>query len=195
MFRDTEAALAPLPLQLRGPIDANLRKAKSVVHGGRAEFERGMAQGAAAARVAATTTVVARFVAAGGFIDEALLKAEREVTDREPRVGLIIKNPRVANEMREAAGQRSTILSRFAGTGIQLDDDARDKVSELTGAVHLAWDRLRRLSRQPGNAPKLDDAIAAIEFDLHGTGRTHIRRDGSGRPSRQQAADGPVGVA
>jgi diguanylate cyclase (GGDEF)-like protein len=163
VFRDTEAALATLPLKLSGPIDADIQKAKSVVHVGRAEFESGLAQSSSSERVTATTAVVSRFVAAGGFIDEALLKAEREVSEREPRVGLIIRNPRVANEMREAAGQRSTILSRFAGTGIQLDNGARDKISELTGAVHISWERLRRLSRQPGNAPRLDDAIAHIE--------------------------------
>jgi diguanylate cyclase (GGDEF)-like protein len=163
IFRDTEAALATLPLALSGPIGADIRRAKSVVHVARAELESEIAESSSSERVAATTAVVSRFVAAGGFIDEALLRAEREVTDREPRVGLIIKNPRVANEMREAAGQRSTILSRFAGTGIRLDDEAREKVSELTGAVHLSWDRLRRLSKQPGNAPKLDDAIGYIE--------------------------------
>jgi diguanylate cyclase (GGDEF)-like protein len=163
VFRDTEAALSALPLKLGEPIGAYIRKAKSEVRIGRTELERGLAQSSASERVATSTAVLADFVAAGGFIDDALLRAEREVTDREPRVGLIIKNPRVANEMREAAGQRSTLLSRFAGTGIRLDDDARDKVSELTGAVHLAWNRLRRLSRQPGNAPKLDEAIAYIE--------------------------------
>jgi diguanylate cyclase (GGDEF)-like protein len=163
VFRDTETALSALPLKLSELIGAYIRRAKSVVHVGRAELESGLAQSSSSERVTTTTAVLSRFLAAGGFIDEALLKAEREVTDREPRVGLIIKNPRVANEMREAAGQRSTILSRFVGTGIRFDDTARDKVSELTGAVHISWDRLRRLSRQPGNAPKLDDAIAHIE--------------------------------
>jgi diguanylate cyclase (GGDEF)-like protein len=163
VFRDTETALSALPSKLRELIGASIRKARSQVRIGRAELDSGLAQSSSSERVATTTTLLSRFLAAGGFIDEALLKAEREVTDREPRVGLIIKNPRVANEMREAAGQRSTILSRFAGTGIRLDDDAIEKVSELTGAVHLSWDRLRRLSRQPGNAPKLDEAIANIE--------------------------------
>jgi diguanylate cyclase (GGDEF)-like protein len=162
VFRDTEASLASLPSKLRGQIGTEIRKAKSLVFFGREEFESGLALSSASERVAATTAVISRFLAAGGSIDEALLKAEREVTEREPRVGLIIKNPRVANEMREAAGQRSTILSRFAGTGIQLDDDAREKVSELTGAIHLSWDRLRRLSRQAENVPKLDEAIASI---------------------------------
>jgi hypothetical protein len=163
VFRDTETALSALPLKLSELIGAYIRRARSEVHVGRAELESGLAQNSSSERVATTTALLSRFLAAAGFIDEALLKAEREVTDREPRVGLIIKNPRVANEMREAAGQRSTILSRFAGTGIRLDDDAREKVSELTGAVHLSWDRLRRLSRQPGKAPKLDQAIAYIE--------------------------------
>jgi diguanylate cyclase (GGDEF)-like protein len=162
VFRDTEAALASLPAKLRGRIGTEIRKAKSLVYFGRDEFQSGLALSSSSERVAATTAVVSRFLEAGGSIDEALLKAEREVTEREPRVGLIIKNPRVANEMREAAGQRSTILSRFAGTGIRLDEDARERVSELTGAVHLSWDRLRRLSRQAENVPKLDEAIASI---------------------------------
>ena len=170
VFRDTEAALSALPLKLSEPIGAYIQKAKSEVRIGRTELESGLARRSSSERVAITTAVLSRFVTAGSFTEEALLRAEREVTDREPRVGLIIKNPRVANEMREAAGQRSTILSRFAGTGIRLDDNARDKVSELTGAVHLAWDRLRRLSRQPGNAPKLDDAIAYIESTFIGEG-------------------------
>jgi diguanylate cyclase (GGDEF)-like protein len=163
VFQNTESSLSALPSNLSQPIGALIQRAKSEVRIGRTELESGLARPYSPERMATTTAVLSRFVAAGGLIDEALLKAERAVTELEPRVGLILKNPRVANEMREAAGQRSTILSRFVGTGIRLDDDARDKVSELTGAVHLAWDRLRRVSRQPGKAPKLDDAIAHIE--------------------------------
>jgi diguanylate cyclase (GGDEF)-like protein len=163
VFQKTETSLSALPSKLSQPIGALIQTAKSEVRIGRAELESGLARPYSPERMATTTAVLSRFVAAGGLIDEALLQAERAVTEREPRVGLIIKNPRVANEMREAAGQRSTILSRYVGTGIRLDDDARDKVSELTGAVHLAWDRLRQVSRQPGKAPKLDDAIAYIE--------------------------------
>jgi diguanylate cyclase (GGDEF)-like protein len=163
VFQQTETSLSALPSKLSQPIGALIQRAKSEVRIGRAELESGLARSYSPERMATTTAVLSRFVAAGGLIDEALLQAERAVTEREPRVGLIIKNPRVANEMREAAGQRSTILSRYVGTGIRLDDDARDKVSELTGAVHLAWDRLRQVSRQPGKAPRLDDAIAYIE--------------------------------
>ena len=163
VFQKTETSLSALPSKLSQPIGALIQRAKSEVRIGRTELESGLARPYSPERMATTTAVLSRFVAAGGLIDEALLQAERAVTEREPRVGLIIKNPRVANEMREAAGQRSTLLSRFVGTGIRLDDDARDKVSELTGAVHLAWDRLRQVSRQPGKAPKLDDAIAYIE--------------------------------
>jgi diguanylate cyclase (GGDEF)-like protein len=137
---------------------------------GRIELANGIPRPFSPERLATTDAVLSRFFAAGRLIAEALLIAEREVTDREPRTGIIIKIPRVANEMREAAGQRSTILSRFAGTGIKLDDDARDKVSELTGAIHLSWDRLRLLSKQAENVPKLDEAIAYIEstFIKHG---------------------------
>ena len=163
VFQKTETSLSALPSKLSQPIGALIQRAKSEVRIGRTELESGLARPYSPERMATTTAVLSRFVAAGGLIDEALLQAERAVTEREPRVGLIIKNPRVANEMREAAGQRSTLLSRFVGTGIRLDDDARDKVSELTGAVHLAWDRLRQVSRQPGKAPRLDDAIAHIE--------------------------------
>lgn len=170
VFKNTETSLSALPSKLSQPIGALIQRAKSEVRIGRAELESGLARPYSPERMATTTAVLSRFVAAGGLIDEALLQAERAVTEREPRVGLIIKNPRVANEMREAAGQRSTILSRFVGTGIRLDDDARDKVSELTGAVHLAWDRLRQVSRQPGKAPKLDDAIAYIEATFMGEG-------------------------
>jgi hypothetical protein len=116
VFRDAESTLSTLPLKLREPISASIQKAKTEVHIGRTELETGLSQRSLPERVSKTSAVLSRFVAAGGFIDEALLKAERDVTDREPRVGLIIKNPRLANAMREAAGQRSTVLSRFAGT-------------------------------------------------------------------------------
>jgi diguanylate cyclase (GGDEF)-like protein len=170
VFRNTEVALSALPLMLSEPIRSLVRSAKSEVNIGRIEFANGLARPFSPGRLATTDVVLSRFFAAGRLVDEALLVAEREVTGREPRTGLIIKNPRVANEMRESAGQRSTILSRYAGTGIKLDDDARDKVSELTGAIHLSWDRLRRLSKQAENTPKLDDAIAHIEsiFVTHG---------------------------
>lgn len=162
VFRDTELALSTLPEKFSAPIGSLLSRAKSEVRTARKELANGLAQPFSPERVSTTDRVLSRFFAAGSLIDEALLVAERDVTNREPRTGLIIKNPRLANEMREAAGQRSTILSRYAGTGIKLDDNARDKVSELTGALHLTWDRLRRLSRQAENAPKLDAAIAHI---------------------------------
>jgi hypothetical protein len=174
VFRDTETSLSTLPLKLSQPIGAFIQRAKSEVHIGRTELESGLDRPYSPERLATTTAVFSRFVAAGGLIDEALLGAERAVTEREPRVGLIIKNPRVANEMREAAGQRSTILSRFAGTGIRLDDDARDKVSELTGAVHLAWGRLRRLSSQPGNAP-IRRSYALTASDMYPLARSARR--------------------
>jgi diguanylate cyclase (GGDEF)-like protein len=163
VFRDTEVALSALPLMLSEPIGNLIQKAKSEVNIGRIELANGLSRPLSPERLATTDAVLSRFFAAARLVDEALLVAEREVTGREPRTGIIIKNPRVANEMREAAGQRSTILSRFAGTGIKLDDGAREKVSELTGAIHVSWDRLRRLSKQAENTPKLDDAIAHIE--------------------------------
>jgi len=163
VFRDTEVALSALPLTLSEPIGNLIQTAKSAVNSGRTGFANGLVQPFSSERLVATDAMLSRFLSAGRLIDEALLIAERDVTDREPRTGLIIKNPRLANEMREAAGQRSTILSRFAGTGIKLDDGTREKVSELTGAIHLSWDRLRRLSKQAENAPKLDEAIAHID--------------------------------
>jgi diguanylate cyclase (GGDEF)-like protein len=163
VFRDTEVALSALPLMLSEPIGNLIQKARSEVNIGRIELANGLSRPLPPERLATTDAVLSRFFAAARLVDEALLVAEREVTGREPRTGIIIKNPRVANEMREAAGQRSTILSRFAGTGIKLDDGAREKVSELTGAIHVSWDRLRRLSKQAENTPLLDDAIAHIE--------------------------------
>jgi diguanylate cyclase (GGDEF)-like protein len=163
VFRDTELALSALTQSVSEPIRKLIQMAKSEVSIGRIELANGLARPLSPERLATTDAVLSRFFAAGRLLDEALLIAEREVTRREPRTGLIIKNPRLANEMREAAGQRSTILSRYAGTGIKLDDGARDKVSELTGAIHQSWDRLRRLSRQAENTPKLDDAIAHID--------------------------------
>jgi diguanylate cyclase (GGDEF)-like protein len=163
VFRDTEVALSALPLMLSEPIGNLIQKARSEVNIGRIELANGLSRPLSPERLATTDAVLSRFFAAARLVDEALLVAEREVTGREPRTGIIIKNPRVANEMREAAGQRSTILSRFAGTGIKLDDGAREKVSELTGAIHVSWDRLRRLSKQAENTPLLDDAIAHIE--------------------------------
>jgi diguanylate cyclase (GGDEF)-like protein len=163
VFRDTELALSALTQSVSEPIRKLIQMAKSEVSIGRIELANGLARPLSPERLATTDAVLSRFFAAGRLLDEALLIAEREVTRREPRTGLIIKNPRLANEMREAAGQRSTILSRYVGTGIKLDDGARDKVSELTGAIHQSWDRLRRLSRQAENTPKLDDAIAHID--------------------------------
>ena len=110
-----------------------------------------------------TPKIVQGFMTAGGFIDEALLSAEKAISEREPRIGIIIKNPRLANDLREVAGQRSTILSRYAGTGIRLDDVSRDNLAQLTGEVSFAWARLRRLSRQAGDTPKIDQAISQIQ--------------------------------
>jgi diguanylate cyclase (GGDEF)-like protein len=169
VFRNTEADLLRLPEESQ-PIVTLIQKAKLEVAQARSNFENARVKSPSLDRVLASEDVVSRFLKAAGFIDEAILKAERAVTEREPRIGLIIKNPRLANEMREAAGQRSTILSRYVGTGVRLDEETRDKVIELTDAVHVAWDHLQRLSRQPGNTPKLEKAIEHInaKFMLEG---------------------------
>jgi diguanylate cyclase (GGDEF)-like protein len=169
VFRDTEADLLRLPEEAQ-PIVTLIQKAKVEVSQARSDFENARVKSPSPDRVLASEDVVLRFLKAAGFIDEAILKAERAVTEREPRIGLIIKNPRLANEMREAAGQRSTILSRYVGTGVRLDEETGDKVTELTDAVHVAWDHLQRLSRQPGNTPKLEKAIEHInaKFMLEG---------------------------
>jgi diguanylate cyclase (GGDEF)-like protein len=161
VFADSESDLSRLPGALRQPIDRFIQKARSELSGARSDFRNALPKGQAD-RISASEHVVKRFLEAAGFIDEAIIQAEREVSDREPRIGLIVKNPRLANEMREAAGQRSTILSRYVGTRVPFDDDARDKVSELTGAVHGAWIRLQRLSRQAGDTPRLEEAIENI---------------------------------
>jgi hypothetical protein len=102
VFRDTEVALSALPPMLSEPIRNLVKMAKSEVIIGRTELANGLSRPFSPERLATTDAVLFRFFGASRLIDEALLVAEREVTDREPRTGLIIKNPRVANEMREA---------------------------------------------------------------------------------------------
>jgi len=108
----------------------------------------------------AAKEVVADFIKARGLIDSLIASLHARLSELNPRLGLMFEISRLSNDMREAAGQRSTMLSRYAGTMQPLDPESSAKVSELTGQIAITWSRLERIASQLETSAKIQAAVA-----------------------------------
>lgn len=137
---------------------APVREARGLLNAARSRGDEA-ALGGQIDRNAASKSLLAEFVKAGLVLDGAMIRLQAAVASRDPRLGSMIAVSRLSNGVREAAGERSTILSRYVGTRIQLDTDNVLRVAELTGVIRSTWDRLTRIVGQIEDSPKLDAAI------------------------------------
>ena len=140
---------------LRGPVLG----ARELVLGARAKSERIWRDPENARNADVFRPVAADFSAAIDHLDRATIRLERELSDKDPRLGIMIGLGRLANEMRDAAGRRAIMLSRYVGTLEQQDRATVAAVSELTGQVKAAWTRIQRTVRQVGPSPKVEAAV------------------------------------
>ena len=115
VFQETLQELAALSPAASAGILQNVLAARRIVRSARAEAD---SKWKYPDKVAPDISrkVVAKFVEARGSIEKGLDEATRLITDNNSDLGLMIEISRVSNDLREMAGQRSTLLSRYAGT-------------------------------------------------------------------------------
>ena len=162
VFDDTFAALSRASKQDAASIRPAIDSARGLVRHARGQGDVAW-RDPAPAQSDVARAVVGEFVSAGGVLDGAMIRLQRSVSQTDARLGQMVTVSRLSNEMREAAGQRSTILSRYAGTREKLDTATVLKVAELTGTIHSTWSRLKRFVAQIEKSPKLAAAVADTE--------------------------------
>ena len=107
----------------------------------------------------AASQLVQHYVEAGAEIDKALGDAQRSLAGIDPSLGMMFEISRLSNDIRENAGLRSTLLSRYAATMKPFNIAERIAATEAAGAVKNIWLRIQRLAQQVGGRP----IAAAIE--------------------------------
>jgi PAS domain S-box-containing protein len=186
VFNDALQRITRLPSPLQEQMAKPIEEAWADVRAARAEVEPLLSDDQPAAPEAAKT-LVAKFAIAGAAIDRALSAAEQALSQLDPSLGLMLEVSRISNEMREQAGLRSTLLSRFAGTGKALSVPERVQAAEAAGALRLSWRRLQRIAAEIGD-DKITAAVAKTKTDFFDEGEpiytqmTDAARDGSKPP-------------
>jgi hypothetical protein len=159
VFDATLTGLAALPASQAAPLRTPVAEARRIVTAARAQADEVWQAGVTEHSPNAARALVSEFVKAAGVLDGTMIRLERALAEKDPRLGLLIGVSRLSNEMREAAGQRSTLLSRYAGTMQKHDAAVAGTVSELTGEIKITWERLQRVVRQVGHSPKVEAAV------------------------------------
>ena len=162
IFERTQVGLSAMNSTLARPSTESLRAAHDIVRRARAQMDDFLAGRASQRPDRAAENLVGRFVDAARVLDGAVVPLERALSRRDPRLGQLLQVSRLSNELREAAGQRSTILSRFVATEQRQDEATVTHLAELTGAIKSTWERLQTVVRQAGSSPKAEAAIAHI---------------------------------
>ena len=186
MFNDALQSIRRLSSPLREQVMNPIEEAWADVRAARAEVRPLLSDDQPAAPVAAEE-VVAKFAIAGAAIDRALSAAEQALSRLDPSLGLMLEVSLISNEIREEAGFRSVLLSRFAGTGKALSVPERVQAAEAAGALSLSWRRLQRIAAEVGD-DKIAAAVAKVKTDFFDEGEpiytqmTDAARDGSKPP-------------
>lgn len=94
----------------------------------------------------AAATLVGQYAAAGNLIREAIDLAGVALSRSDTTLEQMIEISTLSNDIREIAGQRSTLLSRYAGTLKPFSVPDRVKASEYSGAIQVLWQRLQRIA-------------------------------------------------
>ena len=183
LFDDMSGHIAKLPTgladQLRGPVE----RARSLVSEARAEADP-IWRDSLKVSPAVASNVVAKYTSAGSELEAAIGLAVRSVSSHDVGIGLMLEISRLSNDIRELAGQRSTILTRYVASLKAFSVPERVRVSELSGAIRATWQRLERISLQIGS-PDIDRAVATMRDQFFGQGEpiyvamADAARDGS----------------
>ena len=148
-----------LPVDLRARVVGRVAHAFQIVTEARAEADHFIGDDVPASTEAASK-FVSRFVEAGSEIDKALGDAQRSLARIDPALGLMLEISRLSNDIRENAGLRSTLLTRYAATLKPFAIPERMRAVEAAGSVKITWRRMQRIAEQV-ETPRI---AAAIEF-------------------------------
>jgi diguanylate cyclase (GGDEF)-like protein len=159
VFQETTARLWELPAALRDEYSKPVLLAWQIVDQARRQVDK-VWQDQSTTSPEAGLELVKSFIKARGLIDSLIASVHARLNERNPRLGLMFEISRLSNDMREAAGLRSTFLTRYAATMKPLDPETSAKVSELTGQIAITWSRLERIANQLDRSPKIQAAVA-----------------------------------
>ena len=151
LFAETLTQIQKLPADIRARIAGPIVQARQTVLGARDEASPYLKEGAPTSSEEART-LVEHYRAAGALIDVALAAAERRLAEIDPALGMTLEISRLSNDIREEAGLRSTLLSRYVASRVPLSLDDRIEVAQTTGAIRITWDRLQRIAEEFGGA-------------------------------------------
>ncbi len=185
VFQRTESALSTMNAALAKPSSEPLRAAHDRVRHARMQMDDFLAGRTDQQPDIAAENLVSQFVEAARILDGAIVPLDRALSLRDPRLGQLLQVSRLSNELREAAGQRSTILSRFVATEQRQDVATVTRLAELTGAIQSTWERLQTVVRQAGSSPKAEAAIAHIRSSFMEIGE--LTYDGMMQAAREGA--------
>ena len=115
----------------------------------------------------AAVALVARYMDAASRLEQGQASAYRVLTTVDPNLGMLLEISRLSNDLRELAGQRGTLLSRYVGSLKQFEVAERVRVSELSGAIRITWQRMQRLSMLV-DSPPVERAISRMRSEFFG---------------------------
>ena len=164
VFEEALERTRRLPPSLQAQLARPIEEAWAGLRAARAEVEPLLSADQPASPEAARK-LVAQFAVAGASADRALSAAELSLSRLDPSLGLMLEVSRLNNDMREQAGLRSTLLSRFAGSGKAMSLAERIQASEANGALHAYWRRLQSIAIEVGD-DKIAAAVARVKADF-----------------------------
>jgi diguanylate cyclase (GGDEF)-like protein len=186
LFAEALRGSAELPEPLRSEFIGPISKAWTIIRNARAAAQPLLSDLIPASPEAAKV-MVDRLAEASAQIDLALGEAERTLADIDPSLASMLEISRLSNDIREQAGMRSVLISRFAGTGKAFTIAERVQAAQATGAVNITWQRLQRIAAQVGDAT-IQDAVARVKSGFFDEGEPVYKtmldaaRDGSKPP-------------
>jgi diguanylate cyclase (GGDEF)-like protein len=168
LFADTLTQAQKLPAKTSARILAPIAEARKTVIAARDEAQPFVKDGAPTSTEEAKA-LVEHYRAAGVLIDEALAATERRLAEIDPALGMTLEISRLSNDIREEAGLRSTLLSRFVASRTPFTLEERAQVAKATGAIEITWNRLKRIAEEFGGA-KVAEGVRRVKTDFFDDG-------------------------
>ena len=140
---------ARLPPTIGAPIERALQRAQADVAAARAQAA--LAFGAREdERMAAARALLDRYRGADAEVEDAISPALHGLAKLDASIGPRLEISRLAADISDDAGLRSSILTlRFAGGGA-LSPDETDALGTLAGGLLKSWERMQRLASDAG---------------------------------------------
>ena len=160
LFENAARKAELLPPDIRAQVAPAISRAWEIVRMARAKGDSIWRQPGKKSP-AAVEMVAGQLARAGKLLDESIASAERALTNRDAGLGLALEISNLSNDMRDLAGRRSIILSRYPATLKPFTVADGLQVSELSGALQITWQRLQLAAARTGGA-RVEAAVARV---------------------------------